>query len=72
MTCILVGAAAFSEKLGAQNGQNNIAVSGNVTGDVQQVGFRAMIQKLAIEYNLSRVDREQKRQVCAIYASRRW
>jgi acylphosphatase len=53
MSCILVGAAAFSEKSGAQNGQNNIAVSGNVTGDVQQVGFRAMIQKQAIEYNLA-------------------
>jgi acylphosphatase len=29
------------------------AVSGVVTGNVQQVGFRAMIQKQAIEYNLA-------------------
>jgi acylphosphatase len=53
MSCILVGAAAFSEKSGAQNGQNNTAVSGKVTGDVQKVGFRAVIQKQAIEYNLA-------------------
>ncbi|MGB7713416.1 MAG: acylphosphatase, partial [Pseudolabrys sp.] len=29
------------------------AVSGIVTGNVQEVGFRAMIQKRAIEYNLA-------------------
>jgi acylphosphatase len=34
-------------------GQNIIAVSGVVSGNVQQVGFRAMIQKQAIEYNLA-------------------
>jgi acylphosphatase len=33
--------------------QNVIAVSGVVSGDVQQVGFRAMIQKQAIENNLA-------------------
>jgi acylphosphatase len=30
-----------------------IAASGVVTGNVQQVGFRAMIQKRAIQYNLA-------------------
>jgi acylphosphatase len=34
-------------------GQSVIAVSGTVTGNVQQVGFRAMIQKRAIQYNLA-------------------
>jgi acylphosphatase len=29
------------------------AISGKVTGNVQKVGFRAMIQKLAIQYNLA-------------------
>jgi acylphosphatase len=33
--------------------QNIIAVSGVVSGNVQQVGFRAMIQKQAIENNLA-------------------
>ena len=33
--------------------QNVTAVSGIVTGNVQEVGFRAMIQKRAIEYNLA-------------------
>ena len=33
--------------------QNVIAVSGTVTGNVQKVGFRAMIQKQAIQYNLA-------------------
>jgi len=33
--------------------QNIIAVSGIVTGNVQEVGFRAMIQKQAIRYNLA-------------------
>jgi acylphosphatase len=35
------------------NGQNVTAVSGVVTGNVQGVGFRAMIQKQAIQYNLA-------------------
>jgi acylphosphatase len=35
------------------DGQNVIAVSGIVTGNVHQVGFRAMIQKQAIRYNLA-------------------
>jgi acylphosphatase len=34
-------------------GQNVTAVSGVVTGNVQNVGFRAMIQKQAIQYNLA-------------------
>jgi acylphosphatase len=29
------------------------AISGNVSGNVQKVGFRAMILKQAIEYNLA-------------------
>jgi acylphosphatase len=33
--------------------QNVVAVSGVVTGNVQQVGFRAMIQRQAIQYNLA-------------------
>jgi acylphosphatase len=33
-------------------GQNVMAVSGIVTGNAQEVGFRAMIQKQAIRYNL--------------------
>jgi acylphosphatase len=33
--------------------QNVIAISGIVTGNVQKVGFRAMIQKQAIRYNLA-------------------
>jgi acylphosphatase len=53
MTFILVAIAAFPERTGAKGGQNITAVSGKVTGNVQQVGFRAMIQKQAIEYNLA-------------------
>jgi len=34
-------------------GQSIIAVSGIVTGNVPEVGFRAMIQKQAIRYNLA-------------------
>jgi acylphosphatase len=33
--------------------QNVTAVSGVVTGNVQEVGFRAMIQRRAIQYNLA-------------------
>ena len=33
--------------------QNVVAISGRVTGNVQKVGFRAMIQKEAIQYNLA-------------------
>jgi acylphosphatase len=33
--------------------QNITAVSGIVTGNVQEVGFRAMIQRRAIQYNLA-------------------
>jgi acylphosphatase len=50
MACIFVGVAALSEKSGARD---ITAVSGKVTGKVQQVGFRALIQKQAIEYNLA-------------------
>jgi acylphosphatase len=35
------------------NAKNVTAVSGIVTGNVQQVGFRAMIQRQAIQYNLA-------------------
>jgi acylphosphatase len=51
IACILVGVAAFSDGSEAQNSQT--AVSGTVTGKVQKVGFRALIQKQAIEYNLA-------------------
>ena len=33
--------------------QNVTAVSGIVTGNVQEVGFRAMVQRQAIQYNLA-------------------
>jgi acylphosphatase len=33
--------------------QNVTAVSGTLTGNVQEVGFRAMIQRQAIQYNLA-------------------
>src|SRR5580704_11719542 len=33
--------------------QQNRAISATVTGDDQEVGFRAMIMKQAIEYNLA-------------------
>lgn len=38
----------------AKNSEQKLsAISGVVTGNVQKVGFRAMIQKQAIEYNLA-------------------
>jgi acylphosphatase len=46
MSCTLVTVAPARDAKVA-------AVSGVVTGNVQQVGFRAMIQKQAIEYNLA-------------------
>lgn len=49
MTCILVTIAPASAKSKA----DITAVSGTVTGNVQKVGFRAMIQKQAIQYNLA-------------------
>jgi acylphosphatase len=51
MTCILVTIAPVSAKSKA----DLTAVSGTVTGNVQKVGFRAMIQKQAIQYNLAGV-----------------
>jgi acylphosphatase len=50
--CIFVMTAPISAK-SKVNDQNIAAVLGNVTGNVQQVGFRAMIQKQAIQYNLA-------------------
>src|SRR5277367_6559616 len=52
MTCVLVAVVPVSAKSGARD-QNITAVSGKVIGNVQQVGFRAMIQKQAIQYNLA-------------------
>ena len=52
MICILVTIAPVSAK-SKVNDQNVTAVSGTVTGNVQEVGFRAMIQKQAIKYNLA-------------------
>jgi len=52
MSCILVAIAPAQPK-SKVSGQNRAAVSGMVSGNVQQVGFRAMIQKQAIEYNLA-------------------
>ncbi len=48
---ILVIPSALAESNFAD--QNVIAVSGIVTGNVQKVGFRAMIQKQAIQHNLA-------------------
>jgi acylphosphatase len=52
MTCILLAAAPASAKSDLKD-QKITAVSGKVTGKVQQVGFRALIQKQAIRYNLA-------------------
>src|SRR5215472_3542831 len=51
MICILVTIAPVSAK--SKINDQDTAVSGTVTGNVQEVGFRAMIQKQAIQYNLS-------------------
>jgi acylphosphatase len=53
MTCVLVATEPVSAKSDAED-QKITAVSGKVTGSVQQVGFRALIQKQAIRYNLAR------------------
>jgi acylphosphatase len=50
--CILVTIAPVSAK-SKMNDENITAVLGSVTGDVQKVGFRALIQKQAIRYNLA-------------------
>jgi acylphosphatase len=50
--CILVAIAPALAK-SKVNDQSVTAVSGIVTGNVQEVGFRAMIQKQAIQYNLA-------------------
>ena len=52
MTYVLVAVMPIYAKSNVE-GQNTIAVSGKVTGKVQQVGFRALIQKQAIQYNLA-------------------
>jgi len=52
MSCILVAIAPASAQPNV-NDQNVIAISSIVSGNVQKVGFRAMIQKQAIEYNLA-------------------
>ena len=52
ITLILFGIAPAPAESNVA-GQNVIAVSGIVTGNVQQVGFRALIQKQAIEFNLA-------------------
>jgi acylphosphatase len=51
-TCILAAMAPAGAKSNL-NDHNVIAISGVVSGNVQKVGFRAMIQKQAIEYNLT-------------------
>jgi acylphosphatase len=48
---VIVSAPALAESSVAV--ANVTAVSGVVTGNVQKVGFRAMIQKQAIRYNLA-------------------
>jgi acylphosphatase len=49
MTCILVAVAPVS----ARSKADVTAISGTATGHVQKVGFRAMVQKQAIQYNLA-------------------
>jgi acylphosphatase len=51
-SCLLVEIATAPAKSNV-SGQNIAAVSGVVSGSVQQVGFRAMIQKQAIMFNLA-------------------
>jgi acylphosphatase len=48
---VVVTAPASAESSVAA--QNVVAIAGIVTGNVQKVGFRAMIQKQAIRYNLA-------------------
>lgn len=52
ISCILITVAVDPAQSNAAD-MNVIAVSGIVTGNVQEVGFRAMIQKQAIQYNLA-------------------
>jgi acylphosphatase len=52
ISCTLITIASAPAQSNAA-GMNVIAVSGIVTGNVQEVGFRAMIQKQAIQYNLA-------------------
>jgi acylphosphatase len=52
VSCALVTIASPPAQLNAQ-AQNVTAVSGVVTGNVQEVGFRAMIQRQAIQDNLA-------------------
>jgi acylphosphatase len=52
VSCILVTIVSPLAHLNAK-AHNIKAVSGIVTGNVQEVGFRAMIQRRAIEYNLA-------------------
>jgi acylphosphatase len=52
ISCTLVTIASPLAQLNAKT-QNVTAVSGIVTGNVQEVGFRAMIQRRAIRYNLA-------------------
>jgi acylphosphatase len=52
ISCALIAVAADPAQSNAAD-INIIAVSGIVTGNVQGVGFRAMIQKQAIQYNLA-------------------
>ena len=47
------------------------AISATVTGNDQQVGFRAMVMKQAIQYNLAGTAENEPRRSCAVYASRR-
>jgi len=52
ISCTLVTIAPALPQSGGKV-QDVTAVSGTVTGNVQEVGFRAMIQKRAIQYNLA-------------------
>jgi hypothetical protein len=46
-------AETFAGRDHVYNDQSGIAISGIVSGNVKKVGFRVMIQKQAIEYNLA-------------------
>jgi acylphosphatase len=52
ISCVLITVAVDPTQSNAAD-MNVTAVSGIVTGNVQEVGFRAMIQKQAIQYNLA-------------------
>ena len=50
---LAIVAVQFQSGLADAKSQETVAISATVTGNDQQVGFRAMVMKQAIEYNLA-------------------